>query len=98
MKIAALGMSWYARENYDRIKAISDDPEKFPDTFDAWHQLAQAGFDKFTRQGHLVVKADIDPETFPEWCRQHGHRVDAEGRMAFANAVAAQAVRKMQAQ
>lgn len=46
--VAALGMSWYSRENYERVKALSDDPEVFPNTFDSWQKLAQAGFDKFT--------------------------------------------------
>ncbi|MCM2569731.1 hypothetical protein NAT65_01425 [Achromobacter xylosoxidans] len=96
--VVALGMSWYSRENYERVKALSDDPEVFPNTFDSWQKLAQAGFDKFTAQGHLVIKADINPETFPQWCRDNGHRVDAKGRIAFANARAAAALREMQTQ
>lgn len=98
MKISALGMTWYTRENYDRVKAISDDPESFPDTFNAWHQAAKAGFDRFTAAGHTVVKAHIDPDTFPHWCRVNGHKVDSDGRKAFANAAAHEAARKMHAQ
>jgi len=87
-------MTWYTRENYDRVKAICDDPETFPDTFNAWHQLAKAGFDRYSASGHFVVKAHIDPETFPSWCRENGYKVNADGRKAFANAVAYEAARR----
>jgi hypothetical protein len=44
-----------------------------------------------TGEGFLLVKAYIDPDTFPEWCRSHGMEMDAKARVNFAQDYAANA-------
>jgi hypothetical protein len=51
---------------------------------------AQAGFDKLTAEGHVVIKANIDPGTFPLWRRDRGLKMNAQARMAFGNECAAE--------
>ena len=85
MQVKAMGMVWYRQEDYQRCKAMFTDGSKLADTFDEWLTAAQTGYDKFDRQGMKVVKAYIDPDTFPEWCRTHHQEMNAQGRGAFAN-------------
>jgi hypothetical protein len=66
------------------------DSNKLAGTFESWIKSAQTGFDKLTSAGHVVIKAHIDPDTFPEWCRVHGLEMNADARMAFGNECAAE--------
>ena len=89
----AMGLVWYRKEDYARLKSIFEDGDKLAVTYEDW--LAPA--EKFTRlveaQGIRVIKAEVDPNTFPEWCAANGVDVDANGRSAFANYIAMQAAK-----
>lgn len=88
-RVAAVGVAWYRREDYDRLKAMFSDGIKLADTFDEWLATAQSLCDKLISEGHVVEKAYIDPEAFPQWCRANGKVLDSTGRMAYANECAA---------
>jgi hypothetical protein len=86
MQISVTGLVWYRNaEDYDRLKAMFTDGDKLADTFENWLKSAQAGFDKLTGSGHVVIKAIIDPDTFPKWCRARGLEMSAKARTAFGN-------------
>lgn len=86
--IRAYGIAWYQREHYSAIRRIMTDRHKLPRTFDEWRKKAERTEQDLTRDGHIVVRAHIDPETFPDWCRSRGLNIDAQSRMEYANAVA----------
>lgn len=84
-QIGVIGMSWYKEHDYIRLRKIFDDGDNLPLTYAEWLQKAQNGFDMFTAQGHIVIKAYIDPESFPKWCLERGYGIDAKSRIEFAN-------------
>jgi hypothetical protein len=84
-----VGISWYRREDYDLLMSMFLDRENLDDTFDDWHSQALEVSAKLTREGLVVEKAFIDPATFPEWCRANGLKMDAKGRVQYANEWAA---------
>lgn len=88
-QVQVVGMVWYNEADYDRLKAMFIDGNVLPRTFLQWQDLAEQGRKRLVRQGHMVVKAHIDPNTFPDWCVKHGHKLDSNGRNAFGNAEAA---------
>ena len=90
MQVSATGIAWYRAQDYDRLKATFTDGWKLPDTFESWQRSAQNLYDKLTNEGLVVVKAYIDPNTFPEWCRANGMEMNAKARMRFANDCAAE--------
>lgn len=94
-QIVGIGMAWYHEKDYDRLKAMFVDGDKLPGTFLRWQAQAEQGRKKLTREGKAVVKAYIDPESFPEWCTVNGHAIDAAGRMAFASAEAYRVLMKV---
>lgn len=84
-QVKYVGMPWYRRADYEKLLSIFSDNHVLPETFEKWLQKAEDGFDDFTRQGLIVEKVYIDPDTFPAWCRARGLNIDAKARVEFAN-------------
>ncbi|HML83299.1 MAG TPA: hypothetical protein PKE37_16215 [Thiomonas arsenitoxydans] len=82
--IQIIGMVWYKSEHYDAIRRVMADREKLPATFHEWRMKAETNEKKFRREGKIVVRAFINPETFPDWCRSRGLNIDAQARNLFA--------------
>lgn len=82
--VRAVGMVWYRSEDYSQILAIMEDAHRLPATFEQWRKKATAGESHRQRQGWTVVRAVIDPDAFPGWCRTRGLHVDAKARMRFS--------------
>lgn len=86
--VQALGMVWYRESDYEELLTLFTDAEKLPRSFLQWQDMAEQGRKRYVRQGVFVVKAYIDPRTFPAWCEANGCGLDANGRMKFGNAEA----------
>jgi hypothetical protein len=78
------GLAWYKREDYPKLLAIFDDADSLPDTYEEWLEEAGEIERKLIIQGHRVVRAAIDPATFPGWCEAKGLKLDATARTRFA--------------
>lgn len=72
------------------------DRDILPLTYADWLGKAQKGFDDLRAQGIIAVKAYIDPDTFPDWCRARGLDINAKARMEYANLIAYQAASGVQ--
>lgn len=83
--VAAIGMVWYREADYDALMKIFIDSSKLHRSFLQWQDAAEQGRKRYVREGHVVVKAYIDPKTFPAWCEANGCKLDASGRTQFAN-------------
>jgi hypothetical protein len=88
LPIRAVGIAWYRREDYARLRKLFKDGHKLPRTFDQWLKAANKAQKLYESQGQTVIKAYIDPETFPAWCESRGLDIDAQARIQFANRVA----------
>ena len=86
----AVGVPWVRKEDYEAFLAICEDADMLPETWEKFAYYTEMGENKFRTQGYLVVRANIDPNTFPDWCKCNGVRVDTQGRQKFAAAVAAE--------
>lgn len=96
--VQIIGMVWYEREHYDAIRRVMTDREKLPATFHEWRMKAETEEKKFRREGKIVVRVLIDPETFPDWCRSRGLNIDAQARNLFAAEAAKDKVMRAQAE
>lgn len=79
-----VGIPWYRRKDWDALLKVFDDSHALHDTYRQWRRSAQRFEKLLLRHGHEVERVYIDPETFPEWCRSQGRKVDAEARSAYA--------------
>lgn len=88
-KIGAVGMSWFHEADYTAALAIMADTE-LPPTYALFLERASQRKRQATRDGHVVIRAVIDPKTFPMWCAARGFtRIDANARKRFAAEFAA---------
>jgi len=94
--IRVIGLPWYQKADYQRLKTIFTDGGKLAPTFEQWEQAAEKLRQRCLAQGEIVVKAYIDPDTFPTWCAANGKGVDSSGRTWYANSIAADYARNMQ--
>lgn len=85
----AVGISWYKPNTYERCLEIFDDAVDLPDTFDKWVYLAEQIEKQLQDQGMRIVRVEINPDTFPNWCVEHGFsKMDKHAREAYGNTVA----------
>lgn len=94
LPVTIFGMVWYQPEHYDAVLRVMSDSHKLPRTFHEWRMQAESHEKKFRREGKIVVRAFIDPETFPDWCRARGLNIDAQARNHFAALVAKETVER----
>ena len=88
-QVQIAGLVWYAPQDYAAILRIMADAHLLPQTFEAWHQIARQRESEAKSTGVRVVRAVIDPATFPIWCATRGLNIDARARTSFANDYAA---------
>lgn len=84
----AIGVPWYAREEYARLKRLFADGHRLPPTYDQWLADLQQALQQAEAQGQVAVKARIRLADFPAWCAERGLNVDANARLEFANEAA----------
>jgi hypothetical protein len=83
-----IGIAWFKDEiTYRRALAIFTDSENMPATYEDWKAIVGRECEEIKRVGNIALRADIDPETFTDWCNVHGFRTNSQGRTAFVNHV-----------
>jgi hypothetical protein len=81
-----VGIAWYKDElTYRRALDIFTDPRDMPATYEDWQALVRRQLEEIKSSGNTAIRADIDPETFTDWCRTHGFLPDSQGRIAYVN-------------
>ena len=89
-QVATVGIVWYTRMTYQKLRSIFDDGDRLPASFEEWQGIAERGCDRLTSEGYQPIHVYIDLATFPEWCRKNNFRPDSIGRRGFADTVACQ--------
>jgi hypothetical protein len=84
MQALDVGLPWYRRSDYQRIREIMLDGDIFEPTFDKWQGLAEKAERKFKARGQRPHRAIIEPDKFIAWCAANGREVDAHGRTGYA--------------
>jgi hypothetical protein len=83
-RISAMGIPWYGREDYLRIRKIMADGGKFPEAYDDWLHRAEAVERRIAASGVLAIRAMIDPERFLIWCKIRALKCNSQARGSFA--------------
>ena len=80
---------WYREEDYLEIRKIMSDGSRFPNGFQKWLDRSNRAVDRLLREGHIIERVYIDPDTFSDWCGRNGLELDSHARQKFAVTVAA---------
>jgi hypothetical protein len=86
-------MSWYREADYAAIRAIMADGHSLPLTYAAWLDRAEQQLRRLEGEGHKIIRAWIDPATFPGWCAERGlTQIDTKARTLWAADYAARQI------
>jgi hypothetical protein len=85
VKVAAVGIPWYRREDFAELRALFTDGHKLHATYEGWLAAAEEGERRIKADGTLTVRANLRPEEFAAWCNAKGIPLDSKARMEYAN-------------
>jgi hypothetical protein len=82
---SVVALPWYARGEYPALLKLFSDPEKLPDTYDAWLKRAEGVERQMQKAGFSVVRIWIRPIPFAAWCKARNVLPDQAARLNFVN-------------
>ena len=94
LKVRAIGLAFYERDDYPRVLEVMADAHRLPATYDAFLRLFEQGERELLGKDAVVVRAVIKPDQFAAWCLDRHLSVASEARIRFANEVAAAEMRR----
>jgi hypothetical protein len=78
-----VGAYWINEEDYPAMLEIFDDGDRMPSTWKEWLKIAEEMERGLKAYGHVVMRVNIDPYTFLDWCAAHGTSPGGGGRKRF---------------
>lgn len=84
-KVRAVGIGWYARQDYERIRELVEDGHNLPRSYDQWLRSAETDEKQLAKSGKKVVRAHIRPDEFISWYSKLGLKANADARMRWGN-------------
>jgi len=79
-----VGLAWFRKEDYARLLTIFEDAQDMHDTWEEWEESAKKVEERLKGEQYVVERVNIDPDTFPDWCRRAGIGIVASARSRFA--------------
>ena len=80
--VRAIGIAWMREEDYPALIRIFEDGHMFGN-WEQWSQRAEATEKQFQSEGVIVLRAFLDPATFPAWCAARSIAPGREARTQF---------------
>jgi len=79
-----IGLPWYSREDYPRIRAMMTDRHNLASTYEAWLASAENNEIVGRQAGLRIERIMIEPNPFAAWCEEQGLEPDSKARMTYA--------------
>jgi hypothetical protein len=78
-----IGLPWYNREDYPRIREMMSDRHNLAPTFDAWLSAAENNESVGREAGLQILRITIEPEAFARWCAEKDLDPGSAARMEY---------------
>lgn len=88
---AQLGLAWYTREAWERLRELADDREALDETFEDWERGALAVIRELESIGRQIRKVPIGIDALVSWCRERQRRIDSAARAGYVTYLLQQA-------
>jgi hypothetical protein len=85
MKISVVGVPWYRKGDYLRLRGLFADGERLHETYGEWLAAARRTEARLAKQGHRVIHVEIEPDKFVAWCSAQHLVPDGKARLRYAN-------------
>jgi len=77
------GLAWYRREQWDRLRQVSEDADQLEERYDEWLALATKTLANLQASGMRIVKVEVDVNELQAYCAAHGLPVNSKSRSSF---------------
>ncbi|NLG34814.1 MAG: hypothetical protein GX548_05625 [Lentisphaerae bacterium] len=81
----ATGMAWYFQEQWDRIRAMSEDRAVMEEKYEDWESNALAVLARMEAAGETVHRVYLDADLLQAWCRRKGRPVNGYARSQYVS-------------
>jgi hypothetical protein len=78
-----VGVAWYRRKQWQRVRDISTDADDLENTYEEWLRLAEQKLAELTGAGLRVEKVDLDSEELIVWCNERGLEINGQARSSY---------------
>ena len=78
-----IGVAWYGREQWERLKQVADDKEALDDTYEDWLKGFEELREHSAKQGVEVVKVEVDVDEILKWCWVEDLPMNTSNRASF---------------
>ncbi|MCL4549836.1 MAG: hypothetical protein M1495_14850 [Bacteroidetes bacterium] len=82
-----IGIVWYSKEEWEKMKQISIDSERLEASFEQWEKMAQKTLFEMKATGIIGTKVLIKSEDFLVWCKIHSLPLDAASRSEYVSEI-----------
>jgi len=84
MSAKVIGLAWYQRDEWDRLREISSDVDRLEETWDEWRDIAEEKLRELRARGLTVEKVVIEVERLAKWSEEAGRTIDGAARSEYA--------------
>lgn len=84
-----IGLPWYSREDYPRIRDMMIDRHNLAPAYDSWLAAAENNENVGRQAGLEITRIIIEPDAFAQWCRDKGLEPGGAARMQYVAAMTA---------
>src|SRR5687767_3308506 len=78
-----IGLPWYRREDYPRIREMMADRHNLAPSYENWLAAAENNESVGRQAGLHVTRILIVPEAFAQWCTEKGVEPDSAARRDY---------------
>ena len=82
-EVVVMGVAWYRREQWQRLREISADGDELGATHEEWERNAEKSLREMLKAGMYPEKVEIDVEELLHWCNEQDRPVDAGARAQY---------------
>jgi hypothetical protein len=80
-----VGVAWYSRDEWERLRGMAADPEVLESTYEDWIRMATKSLGEMNAAGIFPEKVEINVDALASWCRERRRPLDASARASFAS-------------
>lgn len=81
---AVVGVAWYSRAAWTRLRALVPDADRLEETYEDWVGVFERGVADLRAAGLAPARVAVDVDAFMAWCAGHALRPDSGARARFA--------------
>jgi len=80
---SSVGIVWYTKEEWQKMKEMSSDAEIFENSFKEWEQMANKSLLDLKATGIIAKRVFIKADEFIVWCKIYSLPLDASSRSKY---------------